>query len=90
MTRYFMHLRNGIDELLDPDGKEFADVQALHKAVMFCARDLITGDVRNGIIDFRYRIDAEDKAGQIVYTLPFKVAVSIIPDAASPPETMPA
>jgi len=50
------------------------------KWVMFTARDLLAGDVRNGLIDFRYRIDAEDEEGAIVYTLAFKHALNIIPE----------
>jgi hypothetical protein len=49
---------------------------------MFSARDLMIGDLRNGVIDFRYRIDAEDEHGTVVYTLPFKHALNIIPEAA--------
>ena len=44
------------------------------------ARDTIAGDVQNGVIDLRYRIDAENEAGQVVYSLPFKHAVSVIPE----------
>jgi hypothetical protein len=37
-------------------------------------------DMRDGgLIDFRFRIDAEDGDGVMVYTLPFKHAVNIIP-----------
>ena len=75
-----MHLRDSVDELLDPAGREFADLDGLRTAVMFCARDLIAGDVRNGVIDLRYRIDAEDENAKLVYSLPFKYAVSIIPE----------
>jgi hypothetical protein len=82
MARYFMHLRDGVDEVVDPEGREFATLEDLRTAVMFCARDLIAGDVRNGVIDFRFRIDAEDEHGVIVYTLPFKHAFSIIPEPA--------
>ena len=31
------------------------------------------------VIDLRFRIDAGDESGEIVYTLPFRQAVSIIP-----------
>src|SRR5690348_3094681 len=68
MARYFMHLRDSIDELLDPEGREFASMEALREAVLFSARDVIAGDIRNGVIDYRYRIDAEDEHGTIVYT----------------------
>jgi hypothetical protein len=80
LTRYFMHLRDSIDECLDPEGKEFDDMESLRKAVIFTVRDLMAGDIREGIIDFRFRIDAEDESGEIVYSLPFKHALSIVPE----------
>ncbi|HEX9954743.1 MAG TPA: hypothetical protein VGB48_05950 [Allosphingosinicella sp.] len=80
MTRYFMNLRDGSEELLDPDGMEFETLDELRKAVLATARDLMCGDMIAGVLDFRFRIDAEDADGVIVYTLPFKHAVNIIPD----------
>ena len=82
MARYYMHLRDGTEQILDPEGLEFASVEALRKAVLVAARDLMTGDIREGVIDLRFRIDVEDEGGEIVYTLPFKHAVNIIPEAA--------
>ncbi|HEX8300096.1 DUF6894 family protein [Sphingomonas sp.] len=78
MTQYFLHLRDHVDEVLDPEGLDFENVDVLKRAVVEAARDVMCADLRNGIIDFRYRIDAENAAGQIVYTLPFSAAVSII------------
>ena len=86
MARYFMHLRDGTEELLDPEGLEFPCLEALRDAVLVAARDLLTGDVRNGILDLRFRIDAEDEGGAIVYTLPFKHAVNIIPEGGGSPD----
>ena len=40
------------------------------------------GDLWNGVVDLRYRIDAENEGGEIVYTLAFKHAFSIVPEAA--------
>lgn len=80
MARYFLHLRDGTDELLDPEGIECADVQSLKAAVLANVRDLISGDIlRAGIIDLRYRVDAEDAAGKVVFSLPFRHALSITP-----------
>jgi hypothetical protein len=81
VARYFMHLRDGTEQILDPEGLEFASVDALRRAVLTGARDLMTGDIRQGLLDFRLRIDAEDETGVVVYSLPFKHAVNIIPDA---------
>jgi hypothetical protein len=80
MTRYFLHLRDGTDELLDGEGQELADLEAVRSKVMATARDVMAGDLRNGLIDLRYRIDAETGGGEIVYTLPFRHAFSIIPE----------
>jgi hypothetical protein len=80
MARYYMQLRDGTEQLLDPDGIEYADLDELRKAVLVAARDLISGDAKSGEIDMRFRIDAEDRDGVIVYTLAFKEAVNIIPD----------
>jgi hypothetical protein len=73
-----MHLRDGSDEMLDPEGKEFANLDELRAAELFNARDLMAADLRNGVLDFRFRIDAEDEQGTLVYTLPFGSALSII------------
>jgi hypothetical protein len=80
MTRYFMHLRDGTDELLDPEGIEYGSLEALRTAVLDTVRDLMAVDMRNGVLDFRFRIDAEDVHGTIVYSLPFKHALNIIPE----------
>lgn len=82
MTRYFMHLRDGTEQILDPEGLEFPTVEALRKAVLVAARDLMTGDIREGVIDLRFRIDVETENGEMIYSLPFKHAVNIIPEAA--------
>lgn len=85
MIRYFMHLRDGTDELLDPDGIEYDSLDALRAAVLATVRDLMAGDMRNGVLDFRFRVDAEDADGTIVYTLPFKHGVNIIPEVTGSP-----
>jgi hypothetical protein len=80
MPRYFLHLRDGTDQLLDEEGIEYIDMEALRRAVMSSARDLICGEITSdGLLDLRFWIDAEDESGKIVYTLPFKHALIIIP-----------
>jgi hypothetical protein len=85
MAKYFMNLRDGTEELLDPEGAEYESMDALRKSVLVTVRDLMCGDMVAGVLDFRFRIDAEDAGGAIVYSLPFKHAVNIIPDTASYP-----
>jgi len=75
-----MQLRDGTEQMLDPEGIEYADMDELRKKVLIAVRDLISGDVKGGLIDLRFRIDAEDREGVIVYTLGFAEAVRIVPD----------
>jgi len=81
MPRYFLHLRDGTDEVLDDEGIEFDDIEALKKAVLHSARDIMGNELRSGgVVDLRYRIDAENEEGQVAYSLPFRHAVNIIPE----------
>ena len=76
MTRYFLHLRDGSDEVLDPDGIE-AGLDTIAGLALRCARDCIARDAESGRIDLRYRIDVHDEKDDIVHSLAFKDAVSI-------------
>jgi hypothetical protein len=83
MALYFLHLRDRTDESLDPAGVEYADTAALKKGVIANARGVLAGQVADeGMLDLRYRIDAEDETGKVVYSLPFKHAITIIGDDA--------
>ena len=78
MPRYFLHLRHGNDETLDPEGRDFVDMGELRETVLREARDVLSGDVKKGLVDLRFRIDAEDEDGQVFYSLPFTAALSIV------------
>ncbi len=84
MPRYFMHLRDGTEELLDSEGIDYDSLDAMRTAVLVTVRDLMAGDIHYGVLDLRFRIDAEDANGTIVYTMPFRHAVNIIPDSQKP------
>jgi hypothetical protein len=77
MPKFYFHLRDGTDQLLDPDGLEFSDADQIAETALEAARCCIAGDVRNGVVDLRYRIEVEDAAGKIVHALPFEDAVRI-------------
>lgn len=83
MPLFFLHLRDGTDEILDAEGHDLADMAAVRHAVLTSARDVIGGSLAaDGIIDLRYQIDAENEHGEIVYSLPFAHSVNIIPPEA--------
>jgi hypothetical protein len=74
MARYSMHLRDGTEKLLDPEALEFPSIEALQAAVSITARRLLNRDAGNGMLDSRFRVDAEDESGAIVYSLSLKHA----------------
>jgi hypothetical protein len=82
MPRYFLQLRDHTEETLDPEGSELETVDALKAYLLTVVRDLISADVKNGVIDLRFRVDAEDVDGAIIHTLPFGQSVNIITEEA--------
>ena len=77
MPRYFLHLVDSTDVTLDPDGVEMPP-EAIPGAALVQARDCMAGDVRNGRLDFSYRIDVHDESGKLVHSLPFEEALEIV------------
>lgn len=76
MSRYFFHLVDSIDVLLDPEGVEIAAEQVAPNA-MKQARSLIAADVLLGEIDLHYRIEVRDSQGAVVHDLGFADAVDV-------------
>jgi hypothetical protein len=79
MPRYFFHLRDGDDRLLDVDGVELPDPASAAAQALKEARGMLGEEVRsNGRLQLNLRIDVEDEHGNIIHSLAFDQAVSII------------
>lgn len=78
MQRFFFHLRNSSDLLLDPEGMLMPS-DAVPGAALRQARDCIAGDAHTGRLDLHYRIDVHDEAGEVIHSLDFKDAVEFAP-----------
>ena len=78
MARYFFHLRDGEDILLDPEGIELADIEAVQKKALESARDTLSHDMKDGVLDLKYRIDVEDAGGTVVYSLHLRDAFKMV------------
>lgn len=74
MPRYFMHLIDGTDEVLDPEGLEMAPDAVAEKALL-AARDCMAGDVQAGRLKLGYRIEVRDEHGHLVHTQTFENAL---------------
>lgn len=74
MHKYFFHLRDSGDEVLDPDGM-LMSADAIAGAALVQARDCVAG----GRLDLHSRIDVHDEAGKVVHSLAFGDALEIVP-----------
>ena len=63
MAHHFLHLRDGTDEVLDPEGASFLPFRKFAQAVSAAARELIAQSACGGEIDFGRPIDAERRTG---------------------------
>ena len=82
MPLYFMHLRDPLGEMLDPDGISIPE-EAIANATLYAARDCMVHDLRSGRLDLKYWIDVQDEGGKIVHTIQFADAVEILPKTSS-------
>ncbi|MDB5698438.1 MAG: hypothetical protein JWN69_1242 [Alphaproteobacteria bacterium] len=79
MPLYFFHLRDGVDILIDEEGRQLESPSSIAQAAMIEARSIISADAQTGQIRLDQRIDVEDEAQSVIHTLEFADAVAIIP-----------
>lgn len=77
MARYFFHLRDGQDLLIDPEGREIPDRAHIAKIVLKEARSMMSQDMLQGRLRLDQSIDVIDEAGVLVHHLSFRDAVKI-------------
>ena len=77
MPRYFFHLRDGTDTILDPEGLEMP-AEAINGAALLQARDCIAGDVKSGRLDLHCHIDVHAEDGELEHSLSFADAVEMV------------
>jgi hypothetical protein len=78
LPRYFFHLRDGSDVLLDPEGRRITDPTTIPELALEEARSLMSHEVLDGRIRLDQRIEVEDEAGAVVHALEFADAVQIV------------
>lgn len=79
MPRYFFHLRDGQDRLIDDGGRWVDDPSQLGAIALREARALIAQDVLLGRLNLGQRLEVEDERGAIVHVTQFRDAVEIAP-----------
>ena len=77
MARYFFHLRDGQDVLLDPEGREVDHLAQIAQLALKDARSMISQDALVGFIRFDRSIEVLDESGKVVHHLSFRDAIRI-------------
>jgi uncharacterized protein YxjI len=78
MARYFFHLRDGTDELLDPEGVELATLDEVKVAALEAARDTLSHEIKCGVLNLKPRLEVEDASGTVVHVLKLTDAFEVI------------
>ena len=76
MARYFFHLCDGQDVLMDPDGREIIDASDIPSIALKEARVCISEDVLEGRIHLEQTIEVRDRNGRLVHSIHFRDAVT--------------
>ena len=77
LARYYFHLRDGVDVILDPEGVQLEDPGMLPKLALSSARDTLSHEMKDGCLNLGYRIDVEDETGAVVHSLALKDAFAV-------------
>ncbi|CAA9538991.1 MAG: hypothetical protein AVDCRST_MAG23-1738 [uncultured Sphingosinicella sp.] len=73
--RYFFHLRQSQGYVIDDEGVELADGDAVLAAATIGARSIIAGEAMDGRLPLLSIIEVDDENGLRVLDLPFREAV---------------
>lgn len=77
MPRYYFHLTDGSESVIDPDGREIADGAQIALLALQEARAIIGHDALGGRIDLDQTIEVRDEDGKLVHQLAFPDAIVI-------------
>jgi hypothetical protein len=80
MPLYFFHFRGGGEVAIDPEGQELPDLAAAREEAIGGLRDRAADRLRSGEpVDSSDRMEITNGAGELLLTVPFGDAVTILP-----------
>ena len=77
MARFYFHLSEGQNVLIDSEGVELPDSEAAARRALDSARDILSAEILEGRIPLDMHLAVEDECGLTVHRLPFAQAVQI-------------
>jgi hypothetical protein len=76
MPRYFLHIKEGPDVVIDPEGQNFADLPAAQVEAVEVARDLMAERLRAGRpMDLNSEVIVSDEHGDTLARVEFQAAL---------------
>lgn len=75
--KYFFHLCNDDETVLDVEGRTFDNPEQVRRAALEAARDIMSSEVRGGHLNLDQRIDVVDQRNFVAHSLQFRDAVRI-------------
>lgn len=79
MPRYFFHLKDGHDRLIDEVGRLIDDPAQIDTIALKEARALIAEEAKEGSINLNQRLEVFDEGGSMVRVMQFRDAVRLTP-----------
>jgi hypothetical protein len=89
VTVYYFHHWQGEVFIEDLEGVACVSLDAARNRAIDGARDILSGDIKDGRMDLNQRVELFDNTGRLCLTIPFREAVDIVaPQAAAAPSTI--
>lgn len=77
MPLVYFHLRDGVDILLDPEGRQM-NLESIASVALHEARSIISADALSGRLMLDQHIDVVDESGALMHRIDFTDAVSLV------------
>lgn len=77
MPRYYFHLKDHVNRVLDVQGQVIDDEDEVYRAALKEARAIISHEALDGSINLDQQIEVKDEGGQSIHILSFADAVKI-------------
>lgn len=74
MPLYFIHLRNGDQDVIDQEGHDLADLETARRAALKAAGEIIADEMARGRDRIRIALTVESESGERLLELPIALS----------------
>lgn len=78
MPHLRLNVYNSLGAVLDPEGANFVDLAAAHRAGLEGIRSFLSAEVLEGELNLHGHLEIVDDSGAIIASIPFSDAVRIV------------